>query len=346
VTALAVQKEVGDVMTRALLAAVLLGLAAGPAAAADQVTSMLPCLLLSGHEEAQLADRGISSRILRMRDRTVGVLATTATIADAETFVGAARDITDLKRASFVRGIRRFSNPPVLSDLDPLTLSDRDLTNVGRCELRDCSFKLSAPEIETLRRLRSAGGGSAAALAVALKTVLLDRARSYLAGGLGALPPMANGPRPWRLDDVMLRLQSQSQCVAPDSPIASWLANGPQDGRDVESFLYWSQEFYGAGRPVILLNHVAIWRFADHQAVIVGKQVFASRYLDGGIGITALTADSTTGARRLTYVNLASTDFVGGIFGAFKRSALESRLSGELPEIILKLRSRFERRPS
>jgi hypothetical protein len=76
--------------------------------------------------------------------------------------------------------------------------------------------------------------------------------------------------------------------------------------------------------------------------IVVGKQIMATRYLDGGLAMTAITTDSD-GTRYLTYLNRSSVDLLGGLLGSVKRAVLESRLSGEVPEIITKLRTRLER---
>ncbi len=48
-------------------------------------------------------------------------------------------------------------------------------------------------------------------------------------------------------------------------------------------------------------------------------------------------------SRYLTYLNRSSVDVLGGFLGSVKRAVLESRLSGDVPEIITKLRTRLER---
>ena len=116
----------------------------------------------------------------------------------------------------------------------------------------------------------------------------------------------------------------------------------PASGRDLESFVYWSQEYYGSGKPVISLTHVAIQRDSPDFAVVMAKQIFSSRYIDGGLAITAVTTDARTGVHYLSYFNRLAPDLLGGFLGPIKRDLLESRLSSELPEIILKLRTRLE----
>ena len=75
----------------------------------------------------------------------------------------------------------------------------------------------------------------------------------------------------------------------------------------------------------------------------LGKQVFATRYMTGGLSLTAITTDTATGANYLVYLNRTGVDLLGGLFGSLKRSVLESRLKSEVPNIIQNLRVRLER---
>jgi hypothetical protein len=118
------------------------------------------------------------------------------------------------------------------------------------------------------------------------------------------------------------------------------LRDAPAPG--VESFLYWSHETYGGGKPVVLVTHVAILRESPDTTIVVGKQILGTRYLDGALAMTAITT-GRDGAHYLVYLNRSSVDLLDGFFGPIKRNVLESRLSSELPELIQKLRTRLER---
>ena len=53
----------------------------------------------------------------------------------------------------------------------------------------------------------------------------------------------------------------------------------------MESFYYWSKEYYSSGKAVIALTHVGVTRAARGGAApevaVVGKQLFATRYMNG-----------------------------------------------------------------
>jgi hypothetical protein len=326
------------IVTNSFAGAVLLIAAA---IASDPLSLLAPCISLTARDRSALSNGEVIGRTLAAHDGQVAVFASTQLRTNADTLVTATRAIADLKKSRFVVAIRRFSDPPVLTDLDELVLSDRDVAALASCELNRCSFKLTATEIAAIVHAR-AGGASRDALQAALKRVLLDRVHIYLAEGLGAVSPIVNRSKPHVLSETLRALQAASPCVAQTPALAAWLAGVPRNGGDVESFMYWSQEYYGSGKPVVLLTHVAIQRDSPDAAVVMAKQIFASRYMNGGFAITAVTTNPHTGAHYLTYFNRSAPDLLGGFLGPIKRNVLESRLSDELPEIILRLRARLE----
>lgn len=329
-------------MLKSLMAAAMLSAAM---AAANPLGVVAPCVSLSSRELRALGRGEVVARTLPSNDHQVAVLAVTRVTATPATLVRSTRNIAELKKSSFVTGIRRFSDPPRQSDLDDLVLAPRDVEALLQCQPGRCSFKLSLPEIQAIASARAVAP-EANAVQRAFRRVLFDRVNAYLAGGLEAIPAIANRSNPHALAEIMAELRDQSHCAMQIPPLAEWLRGVPRRGDGVESFLYWSQESYGAGKPVTLVTHVAILHDSPDRAIVVGKQIFSSRYMDGAISLTAITTDAATGTRHLIYLNRSAVDLLGGFFGGLKRSLLESRLKGEVPEIIQRLRGRLERPPS
>jgi hypothetical protein len=314
--------------------------------AADPFSLLAPAITISAADRRNLDRGAIVTRTLEGDEREVGVFAMSRINVPPETLIAQARAIEDLKRSSFVTAIQRFSNPPRLDDLDQLMLTARDVEAAARCTIGDCSFKLSAPEIELLRSWSTAGTPDRdAAIQRAFRQVVLARVKAYLAGGLAAVPAVANRSKPLHLDRVFQGIVSAGLPLSGAPGATEWLRDFPGGTANVESFLYWSQENYGAGKPVVAVTHLGLFApdSAGDPAIVLGKQIFATRYMTGGLALTAVTTDTETGARYLVYLNRTGVDLLGGFFGPLKRSILESRLKSELPEIIQKLRVRLER---
>ena len=291
-------------MTAASVAAALLTLWA----AADPFGLLAPLVLTPADHRA--LERGdVVSRTFDAPSGKLGIFAVSRIDVPADALLAGARRIEDLKRSPFVIGIKRFSNPPRLEDVDSLVLPPKELRAAASCRPGSCSLKLSPDEIQRLQDA-AAGQGSDDRVLRAFRRIVLDRASAYLAGNI-ELPPLADRP----------------------------------SGSVAESFLYWSQEIYGAGKPVVLITHLNIFSpvAPDDPAIVIGKTIFATHYITGGLAVTAITTDAATGARFLIYRNSTSVDLLSGFLGPLRRAVLESRLKRDVPDIIHKLRTRLER---
>ncbi len=314
--------------------------------AADPFSLLAPAITLTVAERRNLDRGAIVSRTLQSDENQVGVFAMSRINVRPEALIPHARAIEGLKRSSFVTALQRFSNPPRLEDLDQLVLTARDVELAALCAPGDCSFKLSPPEIELLRsRSRPATPDRDAALQRAFRQVVLARVKTYLAGGLSAVPVIANRSTPLDLDRVFKGIFSATPPVSGVPAATEWLRDSSKGAKQVESFLYWSQENFGTGKPVVSVTHVGLIAPASpgDPVIVLGKQVFATRYMTGGLSLTAITTDAATGANYLVYLNRTGVDLLGGLMGPLKRSVLESRLKSEVPTIIQNLRVRLER---
>jgi hypothetical protein len=84
--------------------------------------------------------------------------------------------------------VGRFSEPPRLEDLDPLTIDAGDVSDIGRCRARDCDIKLPSAAIEPFRSgVDWRRPDHAAAVTRILKEFLHRQAVAYLEGGAPSL---------------------------------------------------------------------------------------------------------------------------------------------------------------
>jgi hypothetical protein len=322
-----------------LLAALLL-------AAADPLSLLTPPIRLSSAERRDLNEGRTVARTLDADGDQVGVAAISRIELPPNSLIERTRAIEQLKRSSFVLGVGVFSDPPQPADLDGLVLTARDVAAAAACGVGNCSFKLTAPEIALLHSSASAEGGDRDnAYQRGFRRVVLARVNAYLAEGITALPPVVNRRSPLLLSQVHNRLVAAT-AIPAGMPVASeWLQTDPSRAEGVESLLYWSYETYGAGKPVVSVAHVGLFPSReDHQpALVIARQIFASRYMTGSVALTAVTGDADGTGHHLVYVNRTGVDLLGGVFGSIKRAVLESRLKRDVPGIVAKLRTRLER---
>jgi hypothetical protein len=178
------------------------------------------------------------------------------------------------------------------------------------------------------------------------RRLLVERVQQYRTGGLAALQPPADRRKSRRPDEALSAIVEQSPYLAGLPQVVAWLKDYPHADSDVESFFYWSKEYYGGGKPVISITHLGIVRpESDHRLpaiLVAGKQIFATHYLEGGLGLTMVLRDATHGTPYLAYINRSQVDMLRGFFGTFVRGVLEDRVERQAPLIVRGLRARLE----
>jgi hypothetical protein len=303
----------------------------------DPFEFLAPWVTVSRDDRARL-DRGeVLTRTLSGKDGQVAVFGATGLNAQPDALVAWTREIAQLKRSRFVSAIGRFSDPPSPSDLDA----------IRRCRPGACGVKLSAADIESLTAVIAAAGAEwRDAAQREFRRLLAEHVARYRAGGLAALPPPADRRNPRRREDALSAIVEQSPYLRELPDVVAWLTEYPDADSGVESFFYWSKELYGQGRLVISVTHVGIVRPAsNHQlpaVLVAGKQIFATHYFEGGLGLTMVLRDATKGTPYLAYINRSQVDMLRGFFGGLVRSALEDRVESQAPLIVQGLRARLE----
>lgn len=298
-----------------------------------------PDASVSGDELRRLARGEVIVKPLPSKNAQLGVFAVTELHQSPEVFVDWIRQISQLQRSKAVVASGRFSDPPVFQDLNGLQLDPRDLEALRECRPGRCALKLSADEIQSLRAIAD---GADAAVQYAFRRLLFERVLAHLNGANSAMAaPTA----------VLAALRASSPYIGrSDVRLAQWLnAPGRAQNPDVESFYYWSKEYYASGKAVVALTHVGMTRTprdgAAPEVAVVGRQIFASRYMNGMLTHITLVRDPAGDGSYMTYVNRAQLDVLTGFWGGLIRTIINSRLKGDAGTVLRTLRGRIESGP-
>jgi hypothetical protein len=313
----------------------------------DPFAFFKPVVTVSPSDRQRL-DRGeVIVRVLPGRDNQLAVFAASRLDAEPESLVHWTGAIEQMKKGPFVLAIRRFSDPPVLSDLDGLMLDDVDVEAIRQCRRGECGVKLSENEIEVLRSAAEASGaGSRAAVQREFRRVLFNRVTRYRHEGLAGLPPYVDRPEPSVPRDAFAALVERSPHLRNHVPaITDALGRYPKAALpSVDSFLYWSKEHYGRGKPVTTITQVHIVRPGDPPlpaVMVLSQEIFASHYRTGSLGMTAFVVGRDD-ARYLVHLNRSQLDMLRGMFGGIVRSVLEGRLASEAKPAMATVKGRLE----
>jgi hypothetical protein len=317
----------------------------------DPFEFFAPTIVLSEVQRQRLERDEPVVRSLPGGDGQLAVLVVTRLDAPPDALVAWTRRIAQLKQSRFVLAIGRFSDPPTPADLDELSLDERDVEAIRECRPGDCALKLSAPEIESLKSAAESGGkGWHQAVEQEFRRLVVARVNLYRTAGLSALPPTHDRSTPKHLEKAFASILAKSPYLERLPNVERWLKNYPNvTAAGIESFFYWSKEQYGRGKPVISVTHVGIVHTqSGHNlpaVVVAGKQILATHYVEGALGLTMVMPDSASETSYLVYLNRSQLDLLKGPFSGVFRGALEDRLERNAPEVVRGLRARLESGP-
>ena len=301
---------------------------------------------VDAHDRARLEQDEVIVRRLPADDGHVAVFAATRLNAPPESLLQWTRAIESFRQGQQVVGVGRFSEPPADADLELLALDEDELNALRKCRVGHCDLKLAAAEIaEVQNAVRAAGKGWREAAQRAFRRALIARVRLHQERGLLALPQYADRSRRVSVGEALSAIIARSPYLTSALPnVVNSMLAPPRNPAVDESFYYWSHDRYGAGRPVVNVTYVRLLQRTEPgvpQALTISTQLFASHYTEGAVGLTAVTCEAP-GTCYLAYLNRTQVDFLGGLFGSFKRSAIEGRIESETPNLLREVRQRLE----
>ena len=282
------------------------------------------------------------------RGRDLGVFGAVRTEVNGDRLVAWVRQIEHFHTGSYVPLVVRFSDPPRIEDLDRLVLDAGDLDDIRGCRSGDCGLKLAADEIGQLRQtIADTGAAWQAAVQERFRRIVLDRVQAYQAAGYDRTPPYADHATPVapaaEFDIVANRVRTGIGC---ETQVLEYLQQYPyRRDDDVESFLYWSKETLGSGKPIVSVTHVAIVRSTDErcpEALVASKQVVATHYLSASLSLIAVTYPSAESRRYLLYSRFSRVDLFHGVLAGVVRRVVEKRIRAEAPVVLDAMRRRVE----
>lgn len=316
-------------------------IASGPPPAAFDITRFLTGDVGFSAAELQRLERGeVVAKGLRADEASVGLVTAARMAIPAQFFLDRFRQIEQFKKTAEVLQIGRLSAAPSAAEFAALTLESGELKDARGCRVGDCAFKLDGAGIERLRAARN----DEAAMA-ALRTHLAQYVAAYLQKGNTALMEYNDRSRPLAMTDQMERIVRDSPFLQREWPavhtaIGGYAGTLPQG---LEHFVYWSKEKVGP-RPVVSLTHAIVRPPRDGVAVVATKQVYASHYTTGSLGLTILVDRSGDNgpATLVVYVNRTRVDIFDGVLGALKRPIVRSRARSGAERMMTGLRTRLE----
>jgi hypothetical protein len=305
-----------------------------------------PSVRVSAPERARLDKGEVIARVLPADDGHLAFFAAAPFSARPDALLEWTRAIDQLKRGPLVLGVGRFSDEITDRDLDELTVEKTELDALKRCRVGSCDLKLAASEISGIQHaLRAAGAAWRQAAEREFRMILTARVRLHRDRGLLALPPNAGDGGRISVGEAFSAIAARSPHLMHSHPevINSLLMPSRSAVTGDEAFYYWSRERYGAGKSVVTITYVRLVRSERApQALTISTVLYASHYIDGALGVSAVVCDAAVTSCYLAYLNRTHVDLLGGLFGRLKRAVLEGRVESDGPALMRDVTRRLE----
>ena len=268
-----------------------------------------------------------------------------------EEYLKLASDISELRKLPNYLAIRKFSDPPELSDLEGFTLEPEDIKQLKNCKPGQCEVQLPTEAMEAFQKSVdwSAPDVASQVNKVAQK-LALEALLRYRQGGNSALGTYRDKHHPAVVEDTFRSLLSRSKALPVYLPdLNQYLLDYPAAKvESIESEFYWEKVNFGL-KPTLRIVQAILYRgtnSSDSAYALAVKQLYASHYFETALDLTVCVRDQehpkVSGIYLITLKGSQQaglTGFKGGIVRKVAIDRIRSSLERALDAIKQKLES-------
>jgi hypothetical protein len=292
-------------------------------------------------EELKALNQGeIIAKLLSVKDeREVAIGGAIRLTTPLEVSLKAFQDTLSRQNKGSVISSGDFSQTPVPDDLKTLTLDKGDIEKLKICQTGNCDLRLSAQMIERFQKEIDWNATDASTRANLLfRQILLDYVQDYLSRGNEALIEYNHQRNPIKLREEQESLLGNLLWINEFAPeFKEYLKSFPRsDLPSVRNTLTWTKIKFGL-KPVIIITQTVTYtieREGVSQILSVSKQIYASRYFDSSLGLTALIKFPENENSYLFYTNHSRSSALEGMLSNFKREIVEREALEKLKPLL------------
>ncbi len=213
-------------------------------------------------------------------------------------YLKAAQNIDDLRKSKSYLGVRQFSTPPKLSDLEGFALNDDDIKDLKNCKPGDCELQLPAESMGQFKKSINWSGTDVAAQVNSLaQKMALQLLINYQRDGNGALGDYYDKEHPLHVTEQFKSLLGESSSLSNYLPdLKRYLVDYPHaELANANSIFYWEKVKFGL-KPTLRINQMVVFRGPGPSGPINGvaiKQLYASHYFQTAMDLTVCAKDSS-----------------------------------------------------
>ena len=262
-----------------------------------------------------------------------------------------ASDIDALRKLPSYLAIRKFSDPPQLSDFDGFTLEADDIKQLKNCAPGKCDVQLPTEAMDAFKQSVNWSAPDAANQANQLaQKMALEAIQRYTQGGNAALGTYMDKHHPAVVEETFTSLLSRSKALPVYLPeLERYLLDYPEaKSENIQSEFYWEKVNFGL-KPTLRIVQAIVYRgprSTDPTYAVAVKQLYASHYFETALDLTVCVRDQESPDRGFYLLTLKGSQQAGltGLKGGIVRKVAVDKTRSSLERALGAIKQKLESR--
>lgn len=268
--------------------------------------------------------------------------------ADPERYVSLATDIEQTRKLPGYLAIRKFSDPPQLSDFDTFSLEADDIKALEACKPDDCDVQLPAERIEDFQRLIHWNSPDATReVNTVARQMAFHTLQSYIHGGHAALGTYRDKKNPNVVAESFERLVSRAKALPVYLPdLHRYLLEYPKfKSRNIQSQFHWEKVDFGLRPTLRIVQRITDREPSGTAFAVAEKQLYSSHYFQTALDITICVKDSAASGKNGFYlITMKGSQQAGltGLKGGLVRQIATKKSRSSLEKALMMFKKKLE----
>jgi hypothetical protein len=267
-----------------------------------------------------------------------------------ERYLEFASDIDALRKLPSYIAIRKFSDPPQLSDLTDFTMDEEDFKQLKHCKSGHCEVQLPTEAMQQFQHSVDWSAPDANDQANHLaQQMALQALLKYEHGGNAALGTYRDKDHPAVVAETFATLISRSKALPVYLPeLYEYLLNYPQSASgNIQSEFYWEKVSFGL-KPTLRMVQAIVYQGKSPEQpayAVAVKQLYASHYFESALDLTVCVKDDENPVHPGFYlITMKGSQQAGltGLKGGIVRKVAVDKTRSSLEKALASIKQKLE----
>jgi len=266
-----------------------------------------------------------------------------------ESYLKLASDVDALRKLPSYLAVRKFSNPPRLSDLDGFTLEEDDVKELKECRPGRCEVQLPENYMEQFQKQVTWSAPDVVdQVNRVAQRMALDALIGYTRDGNAALGVYHDKNHPADVAEVFTSLLSRSDALPQYMPdLHQYLLDYPKvNPATIQSQFYWEKVKFGL-KPTLRIVQAIVYRGTrpnDPAYAVAIKQLYSSHYFKAALDLTICVRDPANPGNGFYLITLKGSqqDGLTGFKGSIVRRVAVGKMRSSLESALDIMKQKLE----